>query len=414
MSPQMFSLSPKTYSDGENLRVKRKIAIFTGNRAEYGQQYPVIKAIAANPRLEYFLLVSGAHLEEDFGRTEREIEADGFRVHREVQLTMVQDTLYATAQAIGTGILSLSRILDELRPDMLLMCADRFEGFAAAIAGTQMGIPTAHIEGGDITEGGALDDSVRHAITKLAHLHFTTNPEASRRVIALGEEPWRVHTVGLPMLDLVAEGIFAPASEVLACYELDPTRPIVCFTQHSVATEFEMAADQVRPSVQALENLARDGYQIIITYPNNDAGGRRIISVLEELRDRHVPGIRIYKSVGRYFYHGLLNICGRIGRGACVGNSSSGIKETPAFGCPVVNIGARQKGRLRADNVIDVPYDAAKIEAVIRHCIEDESWRAHCGKCENPYGKGDAGLRISEVFSTVELNLSLIQKRMML
>lgn len=374
----------------------------------------MIKAIAANPRLEYFLLVSGAHLEEDFGRTVREIEADGFRVYRAVQLTMTQDTLYATAQAIGTGVLSLSRILDELRPDILLMCADRFEGFAAVITGTQMGIPTAHIEGGDITEGGALDDSVRHAITKLAHLHFTTNPDASRRVIALGEEPWRVHTVGLPMLDLVAEGMFAPASEVLARYALDPARPIVCFTQHSVATEFEMAAEQIRPSLQVLEKLARDGYQIIITYPNNDAGGRKIISVLEELRERHVPEVRFYKSLGRYFYHGLLNVCGRTGRGVCVGNSSSGIKETPAFGCPVVNIGARQNGRLRAENVIDVPYDAARIEAAIRRCIEDESWRAHCRTCENPYGKGNAGWKISEILATVELNLSLIQKRMML
>src|SRR5262245_44921888 len=171
---------------------KRIVAVFTGNRAEYGLQYPILKAIAAHPDLEYYLLVSGAHLQEDFGYTKKEIEKDGFEVYDEVKISMDDDTLLATAQAIGSGILSLSSILARLRPDFLVVYADRFEGFSAVVTGTQMNIPTAHIEGGDITEGGALDDSVRHAMTKLSHLHFTTNEEAAERVRRLGEEPWRV------------------------------------------------------------------------------------------------------------------------------------------------------------------------------------------------------------------------------
>ncbi len=187
---------------------KRKIAVFTGNRAEYGLQYPILKAIDAHPKLEYFLLVSGAHLQEDFGYTLKEIENDNFKVYAEVKLEMEEDTLFSTAQAIGSGILSLSRILDKIRPDFLVVYADRFEGFSAVITGTQMNIPTAHIEGGDLTEGGALDDSVRHAMTKLAHLHFTTNEQAAERVRKLGEELRRRIHLGISGINAIDLGAF--------------------------------------------------------------------------------------------------------------------------------------------------------------------------------------------------------------
>src|SRR6266545_6152124 len=258
-----------------------------------------------------------------------EIEADGFHVYRQVDIRMAHDTLFATAQAIGSAVLSLSAILDELRPDFLVVYADRYEGFAAMITGTQMNIPTAHIEGGDYTEGGALDDSVRHAMTKLAHLHFATNQQAVERIQRMGEESWRVLNVGFPALDLVAAGLFATPEEVVERYGLDPQRPIIVFCQHSVTTEFDLAAEQVRPSLEALEEVAREGYQVILTYPNNDAGGRRIISVLEQFATSGVPNVQCARSLGRYYFHGVLNLIGRVGRGAFVGNSSAGIKETP-------------------------------------------------------------------------------------
>src|ERR1019366_9152825 len=245
---------------------KRKIAVFTGNRAEYGLQYPILRAIAADPRLEYFLFAGGAHLQQDYGKTLAEIEADGFHVHGQVDIQMDQDRLFGTAQAIGAGILSLSRHLDELRPDFLVVYADRFESFAAVIAGTQMNVPTVHIEGGDYTEGGALDDSVRHAMTKLAHLHFTTNAHAAERLRRLGEEPWRIFNVGYPALDLIAAGLYASPAEVAGSLGLDVARPVVLFCQHSVTTEFEQAADQVSPSLDALISLVGKGYQVVITY----------------------------------------------------------------------------------------------------------------------------------------------------
>ena len=388
----------------------RRIAVFTGNRAEYGLQYPILRALHADRRVETFLLAGGAHLEENFGKTVAEIENDGFHVYRQVEIRMAHDTLFATAQAIGTAVLSLSAILDELRPDFLVVYADRYEGFAAMITGTQMNIPTAHIEGGDYTEGGALDDSVRHAMTKLAHLHFATNQQAVERILGLGEEPWRVFNVGQPALDLIAAGLFASPEQVLCELKLDRSRPIVLFCQHSVTTEFEQATEQVRPSLAALRRLAEEGWQVVATFPNNDAGGRHIIEEMRTLDG--IPGIVVRKSLGRYLFHGLLNVIGRLGRGAFAGNSSAGIKETPAFGCPVVNIGSRQQGRLRATNVLDVPYETDAIEAALRQSATDEAFRQQCATCDNPYGAGNAGPKITEVLATIPINADLLRKRM--
>jgi UDP-N-acetylglucosamine 2-epimerase (non-hydrolysing)/GDP/UDP-N,N'-diacetylbacillosamine 2-epimerase (hydrolysing) len=184
------------------------------------------------------------------------------------------------------------------------------------------------------------------------------------------------------------------------------------FCQHPVTTEFDRAVEQTRPSIDALISLAQQGYQIVITYPNNDAGGRRIIQQLQELEARKLNGIWITKSLGRYRFHGMLNLIGRVGRGAFVGNSSAGIKETPVFGCPVVNVGSRQQGRLRADNVLDVPYDASEIAAAIQRCIEDEDFRHQCQNCQNPYGTGNAGPRIADVLATISIDARLLQKKM--
>ena len=391
---------------------RRRVAIFTGNRAEYGLQFPILRAVAADPRFEYFLLVGGAHLQQDFGSTVAEIEADGLRVYRKVDIEMTHDTPFATAQAIGTGVLSVSHILDELRPDVLIVYADRFESFAAMIAGTQMNVPTAHVEGGDYTEGGALDDSVRHAMTKLAHLHFATNEQAAVRIRRLGEESWRVHVVGLPALDLVAAGEYSSPDVVARELGISLDRPVVLFCQHSVTTEFDQAVEQIRPSLAALERLAADGVQVIVTYPNNDAGGRRIMEEIQRLAARNVPGVQVHKSLGRRRFHGVLNVIGGVTGGAMVGNSSAGIKETPAFGCPSINIGSRQQGRLRGVNLLDVGYNAGAIESAIRRALDDPDFIRQCRDGENPYGAGDAGRRIADVLAAVPLDARLLQKKL--
>jgi UDP-hydrolysing UDP-N-acetyl-D-glucosamine 2-epimerase len=394
---------------------KRIVAVFTGNRAEYGLQFPILRAIEKHPDLEYRLLVSGAHLDPNFGSTLEEIRNDGFRIDAEIEIEMDAASLFATAQAIGSGVLAISRVLDAIRPDIMVVYADRFEGFAAVIAATQMNIPTAHIEGGDLTEGGALDDSVRHAMTKLAHLHFTTNEQASNRILGMGEDPWRVHTVGFPAIDLISEGRFATNLEVIEQLGLDLSRPILLFTQHSVSTEFERAAEQVQPSIDAIKRLADEGIQTVLTYPNNDAGGQAIISVLDGFGSMVYKNTQVKRSLGRYLYHGVLALARNPDiRVTCLGNSSSGLKETPAFGCPTVNIGSRQEGRLRGENVLDAGYSSNEIYDQTKRSLFDENFRKLCREAKNPYWIGEAGPKVAEVLAMTPLDQGLIRKRMTL
>lgn len=392
---------------------KRRIAVFTGNRAEYGLQFPILKAIDEHPELEYKLLISGAHLDNNFGCTLDEINSDGFHIDAEIKIDMGDDSKVSTSRAIGSGVLSISEALKNIEPDIMVVYGDRFEGFAAVIASTQMNIPTAHIEGGDLTEGGALDDSVRHAMSKLSHIHFTTNQQASNRVLAMGEENWRVHTVGFPAIDLILEDCYASKDEIVNSLSLDSDKPVVLFTQHSVTTEFEQASQQLHPSIAAMKKLAAEGIQIILTYPNNDAGGQTIIEILNQIKDENINNIRVHQSLGRYLYHGVLALAKDHSiKVACVGNSSSGIKETPAFGCPTVNIGSRQEGRLRADNVIDTNYDENEIISAVHECFNNDSFRFRCQNLKNPYYLGGAGKKIASILASVPLEQSLIRKKM--
>ena len=393
---------------------ERKIAVFTGNRAEYGLQFPVLRAIDKHPELTYRLIVSGAHLDTNFGRTLREIEEDGFRIDKEIKIETDSETLFSTAQAIGSGIKEISKALEEISPDIMVVYADRFEGFSAVVASTQMNIPTEHIEGGDLTEGGALDDSIRHAMTKLSHIHFTTNKQATNRILGMGEEPWRVHTVGFPAIDLILENNYALPSELKERLNIDLNKPIIIFTQHSVTTQFDKAKNQILPSLEVLKELADKNFQIIITYPNNDAGGKQIIKSINNFFKKNISNIQIHISLGRYLYHGLLALAKlENSKVVCVGNSSSGIKETPAFSCPTVNIGSRQEGRLRGENVIDVPYEKSKIIEAINLSLSD-SFKKKCQSSTNPYWIGEAGPKIADILSKTKINQKLIRKQMTL
>ena len=245
--------------------------------------------------------------------------------------------------------ISISQKLALISPDFVVIYGDRFETFAAAIAATQNGIATVHIEGGDVTEGGALDDTVRHAITKLSHLHFTTNEEAAKRIKKLGEEKWRIKTVGLPNLDKVIEREFATLNEIETNLEIKIDKPIILFTQHSITTDIERTIPDIEASISALKHLASEGCSVLITYPNEDEGSKYIIERIERIIH---PNISVRPSLGRYFYHGVLGLqLDGLAQVVCVGNSSSGVKETPIFKCPAVNIGKRQDRRLSGENL---------------------------------------------------------------
>ncbi len=395
--------------------MKKKVAIFTGNRAEYGLLYPVIKAISENKSLEYKLLVSGAHLDKSFGNTLKEIKNDGFKISKEIKIPLLGDSLFYTTQAIGEGVKFISKALKDIKPDIFVVYADRFEGFAAVIAGTQMNVPTAHIEGGDITEGGALDDSIRHAMTKLSHFHFTTNKFATKRILAMGEESWRVKTVGFPGVDLIRQKKFYSKEKIMKNLKLDLKNPIIIFTQHSVTTEFDQSTYQIRQSLIAIKKLLSEKVQVIITYPNNDAGSKNIITEINKWLkpNRLFTNLIVRKSLGSNLYYGILNLSkSKKLRVACVGNSSSGIKETAVFGCPTVNIGTRQKSRLRGSNVLDVGYEHKDIYNAIKKCLYNEQFRSKAFHTKNPYGMGNTGKKIANFISKIEFSKKVLQKKM--
>ncbi len=389
----------------------RRIAVFTGNRAEYGLLSPILQSISADPALELLLIVGGAHLDSKFGQTRDEIVADGFDIAADVSAGNGKDT----ARAIGEGVLGVMDVLEALKPDILVVYGDRFEAFAALIAASQSNIPVAHVEGGDKTEGGALDDSVRHAMTKLAHIHLATNPEAAWRIEAMGEEPWRIHMVGLPVIDRIKSGDFPSPKEVAATLGINLNRPVILFTQHAITTEPNRALLQLEPSLEAMDRAILEvGAQVVATYPNNDDGGQAILERLQVWAQGR-PDIVLRQSLGRALYHGTLHVAGRVTRGACVGNSSSGLKETPAFGCPTVNIGSRQSGRLAAANVLHVGYDADAIFAALVRCVNDDEFRSLAETCVNPYGEGETGPKVAKILRDVSLSdAGLLQKKLTL
>lgn len=378
----------------------RKIAVITGTRAEYGIFRSVLREIEANPELDLSLIVIGMHLSDEFGYTVKEIERDGFTVDAKINILHTEDTGAAMAQSIGKSVVKTAKALGKIKPDILLILGDRSEMLVGAVSATYMGIPIAHIHGGDIS--GNVDEPVRHAITKLAHIHLAATEESASRIIKMGEEPWRVHVVGAPGLDSILNEKMPEPSEVAGKYGLDLSKPVLLVVQHSVITEAEDASNQIRQTLEAIREL---GYQTVLVYPNADAGGRRMIDVIKEYEK--YPFLETYKSLPRDEYLGLMRIAG-----VMVGNSSSGIIEAPSFGLPVVNIGRRQAGRQRAENIIDVDYDKKEIIKAIQYALEDEEFREKAKNCKNFYGDGKAGTRIAKVLSQVKADRRLLEKRM--
>ena len=381
----------------------KKIAVFTGNRADYGLLHPVIKCLAANPYFQVTLIVSGSHFSADYGRTVAEINVTGLHDIVEIELTglissLKVELLRSYAKLVEKG----GKVFAEILPNGLLIAGDRYETFAAAVAAFYGNIPIAHIFGGDLSQGGHLDDSARHAVTKLAHIHFTTNEDSFKRVIRLGEEQWRVHNVGSPFVDTVLAGEYASPQEIQEELGLDLGKPYILFTQHPVTTESNDAGKQVRESLEALNTIKM---QTIITYPCSDVGSEAIIKSIKEYMK--VPHFIVRKSLGQRHYIGCLKLA------ACVvGNSSSGLMETPMFKVPFVNIGTRQAGRLRSTNVIDVGYNRHDIKKAIQKAIFDKNFLAKVRDCPNPYGDGNTSNKIAAILKQLLSDKRILKKQM--
>ena len=382
-----------------------KICIFSGNRAEYGLLSPIIKNLNESKKIKVFFIVSGSHVDKKFGETINEIKKDKIKIYQTIKLfnsSRNKDKSDYTPKNISEIVEKYSTCLRRIKPDYNLVYADRFESFGAIIASSQMNIPTIHIEGGDKTEGGTLDDSVRHAMTKISHIHITTNDNAKKRIIKLGEEKWRVKNFGYSAMDYVKLKNYAKKSEIEDKLKIKITKPIVLFTQHPIPMENENIQNNFEKILHSIKKLSKLNIQIIITYPNSDYGGKKIIEKINRLKG--IKNIKIVSSLGRYLYHGVLALNNKNIKVVCAGNSSSGIKETAIFKCPVVNIGPRQNGRFRSSNVFDVKYDDKQIYETIFKCINDEKVYKKCLKTKNLYGGGSTGKKIKKFIENLKIS----------
>lgn len=369
----------------------RKIAVFTGTRAEYGLLYWLLKDLQQDTEVELQLLVSAMHLSPEFGMTYQQIEADGFTITEKVEMLLSSDSAVGTAKSIGLGVLGFADALERMKPDVLVVLGDRFEALAVAQAAMILRIPIAHIHGGEITEG-AYDDAIRHAITKLSLLHFTSTEIHRNRVIQLGEHPSRVFNVGAVGLDHLQRSKMLTLPDLSASLSFNLEQPYLLVTYHPVTLACEPAKISFESLLNALDEFSH--YQVILTYPNADDGGREIIPLLEAYAKKQPARVLAIPSLGQQRYLSAVKHAA-----AVLGNSSSGIIEVPSFKVPTVNLGERQRGRLAADSVFSCPATQEAIAKTLHKALKSDLSRV-----VNPYGKGQASEAILEQLKTADLS----------
>jgi UDP-hydrolysing UDP-N-acetyl-D-glucosamine 2-epimerase len=379
--------------------VKRKIAVITTSRADYGHLFWPLQALAAHPGVQLELIAMGAHLSPEFGATVQEIEKDGFAISAKIECLLSSDSDVGMAKTIGLATLSLADTLAALRPDILLLIADRYEMLAPASVALALRIPIAHIEGGELSEG-AIDDAVRHALTKMSHIHFTSTELARRRIMALDEEAWRVHCAGAPSLDHLRRSTLPARAELQERLGMVLASPAIVVAYHPVT----MARNTLQEADEVFAALDGVSGQLLFCYPNADAGSRELIERTRAFVARREDSY-VFVNLDAVTYWGLLRQAELF-----LGNSSSGIMETPSLALPAVNIGLRQQGRERAKNVVDArPQAAAILEAVA--LARSAAFRNSLVDMTNPYGDGRAAEKIVEVLTTVPLTQDLLMKR---
>jgi UDP-hydrolysing UDP-N-acetyl-D-glucosamine 2-epimerase len=376
----------------------RKICIVIGSRANYSSIKAAMRAIDAHPALTLQVVAAASALLDRYGAVVDLVEQDGFAIAAKVHMLIEGETPATMAKSTGLGLLELPTVFDMLKPDRVLTVGDRFETMATTLAAAYMNIPVAHTMGGEVS--GTIDESIRHAVTKFAHIHFPASAGARERIIRLGERPETVHLVGCPRIDLVAEilGSRAAATDDWLLGQgvgepLDLSRAFLLVSQHPVTTEYGIGEAQIVETLAAIRDV---GLPAIVLWPNADAGSEDIARGIRKLREQGLAhNMRFYKNLAVDAYVGLM------ARAAClVGNSSSGIREGAYIGTPAVNIGTRQAGRERGRNVIDAPHQRAAIVAAIHRQISHGRYAA-----DPIYGDGQAGSRIAEILATQSVSI---------
>lgn len=382
----------------------RSILAVTGIRSDYDLMTPVYQAIQESPELDLQLLVTGAHLSPRFGFTVEGIEADGFPIAARIESLIDGDRGGSRVKGLAIQLQGMVQVLERIAPDLLLVLGDREEAMSTALAGAYMNIPIAHVSGGDRTIGH-VDDQVRHAVTRLVHLHLATNSEAAERILKMGEQAFRIHTVGSPGLDRLRTTPRMPLHELEDALnlQLGGLRPLVVI-QHPLSSERQQAAQQMRVTMEAVNLL---GFPTVIICPNSDAGSRSMISVIEE--SRGLPRLCITRNLPRNIFVNLMRWAGCL-----LGNSSAGILEAPFLGLPAVNVGNRQCGRLHAGNVQFIPHDVDMIVSAVNKACMDYPYRKVVAACGSPYGDGHAAERIVQVLRGLTIDERLLIKEITL
>jgi len=380
---------------------KRKVCVVTGTRAEYGLLKPLMEKIRESQKLELQTVVTCMHLMPEFGETVKQIEADGFRIDAKVPVKVECDDKAAMAASIGHGIVDMVAAFEQLKPDIVVVLGDRFEILAASIAAVYSGRVLAHLSGGHKTQAG-YDEYTRHAITKIAHLHFPYTKKNAGRIIRMGENPKHVFAVGSTSLDTILGKKLPSEKDVREKYGLAHGRPLFLVVQHPLSTSPYEAEHEMRATLGAISKF---DCHVVGIYPNADPGGRKMIEVVREYERKCPEKMTWHKSLPFEDYLAIMKVAD-----VMIGNSSSGIIESPAFHLPVVNVGPRQKDRERVCNVISAKHDSHDIAAAIRKAMS-EGFREKAAKCKNPYGDGHASERIVKVLESIKIDKTLLEKQ---
>ncbi|MCT4605043.1 MAG: UDP-N-acetylglucosamine 2-epimerase [Marinisporobacter sp.] len=378
-----------------------KIAAVTGTRAEYGLLKNILKEIVKDTQLELQLIVTGTHLSEQYGYTIKEIKNDGFYINECISMLMDSNSKESTVKSMGLALIQYAQAFNNMKPDILLILGDRYEIFAAATTAMMMNIPIAHISGGEITEG-AIDEQIRHAITKMAHIHFSGAEIYAKNIMNMGEEAWRIFNVGDPGIENIRVTQFMTKEQLKDDLKVEIDEQTLLITYHPVTLEIDKLQQQIDNLIKVLDKLNKN---MIITYPNADQGGKYIIGKLEAFAKRNAK-VYLFKSLGIQRYLSVMKLCG-----AVVGNSSSALIEAPFLKVPVVNIGNRQNGRLMADNIIPCTNDCEDIFNAVNQALSTE-FREKVKCTKSLYGEGSTSKEIVKVLKNIEIDDKLVKKKL--
>lgn len=380
----------------------KKVLVVTGTRAEYGLLYWTMKEIQQDKELQLQLIVTGSHLSKEYGYTVSQIKKDGFKIDEEIDMLIDSSKKSAIVKSMGLEMIQIAQAFDRLKPDILLILGDRYETFVSATCAMMMNIPIAHMNGGESTEG-AVDEQIRHAITKMAHIHFTGAEYYKERVIKMGEEPWRVYNVGQPGLENIKRLKLLEKEKLEYELKMKFDKKVFLITYHPVTLDVQNTEKQMNNLLGAISKFDA---KYIFTYPNADYGNKIIIDKINEFKQKH-DNVYIFHNLGQVKYLSLMKYAD-----VMIGNSSSGIIEAPSFKLPVVNIGDRQKGRLRNKNIIDVDYDEIQIIEGINKALYDKKFIDSLNSLENIYGDGNTSKKVVNVLKNIKIDRNLLCKKL--